>query len=106
MVHVLSTPPLLPLLSSGTPYPIVNFVTCNNFSKTHQQFLAAITKLVEPEYYHEAARDPLWRKAMAEEIQALEENQTWTIEDLPAGKTRISYKWAYRVKYKSDGSIE
>ena len=43
---------------------------------------------------------------MTEEIQALEENQTWTIEDLPAGKKPISCKWVYRVKYKSDGSIK
>lgn len=92
--------------SSGTPYPIVNFVTCNKFSPAHQHFLAAITKVVEPRYYQEAAKSPLWRKAMAEEIQALEENQTWTIEELPAGKKPISCKWVYRVKYKSDGSIE
>jgi len=43
---------------------------------------------------------------MTEEIQALEENQTWTIEDLPTGKKPISCKWVYRIKYKSDGSIE
>jgi len=43
---------------------------------------------------------------MPEEIQALEENRTWTIEELPARKKLISCKWVYRVKYKSDGSIE
>jgi len=92
--------------SSGAPYPIVNFVTCSNFSSSHQIFLAAITKIVEPKYYHEAVKAPLWQKAMAKEIQALEENETWTIEELPVGKTPISCKWVYRVKYKLDGSIE
>lgn len=43
---------------------------------------------------------------MAEEIQGLEENKAWTIEDLLAEKKPISCKWVYRVKYKSDGSIE
>jgi len=43
---------------------------------------------------------------MTEEINALEENQTWTIEDLPPGKKLISFKWVYKVKYKSDGTIE
>ena len=43
---------------------------------------------------------------MAEEIRALEKNDTWTIESLPPGKKPISCKWVYRVKYKSDGSIE
>jgi len=91
---------------SGTPYPIVSFVTCSNFPSTHQAFLAAITKIVEPRSYYEAAKDPLWQKAMAEEIQALEDKKTWTIVDLPARQKTISCKWAYRVKYRSDGSIE
>ena len=50
--------------SSHTPHPIVNFVTCSNFSPTHQILLAAITKIVEPKFYHEATQDPLWQKAM------------------------------------------
>jgi len=43
---------------------------------------------------------------MAEEIRALEENHTYTIEHLPPSKKLISCKWVYRVKYKSDGSLE
>ncbi|KAH9705568.1 retrovirus-related pol polyprotein from transposon RE1 [Citrus sinensis] len=37
-----------PPLSSSTPYPIANFVTCANFSANHSRFLAAITTLTEP----------------------------------------------------------
>ena len=54
--------------SSGTLYPIVNFVTCSNFSPAHQTFLGAITKIVEPRFYHEAAKDHLWQKAMVHGI--------------------------------------
>jgi len=43
---------------------------------------------------------------MSEEIKALEENHTWAIEDLPPRKKPISSKWVYKVKYKSDGTIE
>ena len=43
---------------------------------------------------------------MAKEIQALEANETWKIKELSPGKKPINYKWVYRVKYKSDGSIE
>ena len=43
---------------------------------------------------------------MAEEIEALEGNHTWSIEDLPLGKKPISYKWVYRIKYNADGSIQ
>lgn len=43
---------------------------------------------------------------MQEEIQALEKNQTWILQDLPHGKRPISCKWVYHVKYNSDGSIQ
>ncbi|KAK9178380.1 hypothetical protein WN943_027570 [Citrus x changshan-huyou] len=95
-----------PPLSSGTPYPIANFVTCANFSANHSRFLAAITTLTEPTRYSEAVKDPRWREAMAKEIDALEKNETWTLADLPPGKKAIGCKWIYRIKYHSDGSIE
>ena len=43
---------------------------------------------------------------MATEIATLEANHTWTLTPLPANKKPIGCKWVYRIKYKSDGSIE
>lgn len=34
-----------------------------------------------------------------------EANKTWSLVSLPPGKRPIGYKWVYRIKYKSDGSI-
>ena len=70
--------------SLGTRYPLKNYVTCTKFSSSHQQFLAAITKVTEPKFYHEAVQDEKWRKALSEEISALEKNRTWNIETLPS----------------------
>ncbi|GKB74239.1 retrovirus-related pol polyprotein from transposon TNT 1-94, partial [Tanacetum coccineum] len=36
----------------------------------------------------------------------LEANHTWTITELPPGKSHIIYKWVYRIKCKADGSID
>ena len=77
------------------PYPITNYVTCTDFSISHQHFLAAITKVIKPKYYNEAVKDPQWRKAVKEEIQTLEKNKTCMLQDLPSGKMPISYKWVY-----------
>ena len=33
-------------------------------------------------------------------------HQTWTLVDLPLGKVPIRCKWVYKVKHKSNGSIE
>ena len=93
-------------VSSGKPYPITNYVTCHNFFEAHKCYFAAITKIVEPRFFHEVVKDPKWREAMAKEIEALELNHTWSIVDLPRGRKPISCKWVYKVKYHSDGSIE
>ena len=67
----------------------------------YQRFLAAIARVVEPTYFHKLVTDPKWHQAMAEEIEALEKNDTWSLEDLSVGKKPISCKWVYRVKYNA-----
>lgn len=48
----------------------------------------------------------LYGKTPPLEIQALENNDPWTMESLPLGKKAIRCKWVYRIKYNYDGSIE
>lgn len=43
---------------------------------------------------------------MKKEIKALQENSTWTLEKLPAGKKAVDWKWVYKVKFKPNGEIE
>lgn len=43
---------------------------------------------------------------MEEELQALDENNTWTVVKLPEGKKPVGCKWVYKIKFRSDGSIE
>jgi len=87
-------------------YPLANYVTSTKFSASYQQFLATMTRVVEPKYFHKAVKDPKWRIAMVEEITVLEKNDTCSLEDLLVGKKPISYKWVYRVKYNTDGRIQ
>lgn len=78
------TPPVLPASSStssttvqGTPlYSIEYYVSDEVFSPKHQAFLAAVSSSTEPQFYHEAIKDMRWRKAMSQEVDALEENKT------------------------------
>jgi hypothetical protein len=43
---------------------------------------------------------------MAEEIAALERTGTWELVPLPPRVTPITCKWVYKVKTRSDGSLE
>jgi len=60
----------------------------------------------EPQSYRDASSNPLWQKAMVDELQALEHNHTWDLVDLPTGKNAMGCKWVYKVKTHSDGSVE
>lgn len=47
-----------------------------------------------------------WRKAMQQEIHALETNGTWVMEPLLPGKKDLGCKWIYNIKYHANGTIE
>ncbi|XP_074306524.1 uncharacterized protein LOC141641774 [Silene latifolia] len=92
--------------SSGTPYDLANYINCNSFSEQHRSFIAAITSGVEPPTFKEAIRDNGWCEAMKAEIDALERNETWELTDLPVDKKALGCRWVYKIKYKSDGTVE
>ena len=49
---------------------------------------------------------PEWQLAMAEELAALERNGTWDLVSPPSGVRPITCKWVYKIKTRSDGSLE
>jgi hypothetical protein len=42
---------------------------------------------------------------MEEELQAIEENRTWTLTELPAGRHAIGLKWVFKVKKDKHGAV-
>lgn len=43
---------------------------------------------------------------MTAELEALQNNQTWSITPLSPNKKPIGCKWVYKIKYLSDGTIQ
>ena len=87
-------------------YPISSLLTYDFLSNKHLNFTLAISSHVEPHTYEESIRNSNWVEAMNKEVRALQANKTWYITELPLNKTSIGCKWIYKIKYKSDGSIE
>ncbi|CAN1266800.1 Retrovirus-related Pol polyprotein from transposon TNT 1-94 [Linum perenne] len=94
------------LMSQSSHYPLSSYVSYNNLSKNYKQFVLNVSVEPEPQTYLEASKSKCWQRAMQEELQALEENGTWVISELPSGKRPIGCKWVYKVKFKSDGSVD
>jgi hypothetical protein len=61
---------------------------------------------LEPTSYRDAERHPEWQLAMAEEIDVLERTGTWDLVSPPPGVRPITCKWVYKIKTRSDGSLE
>lgn len=92
--------------SPSIPRHWCNLVSFNQLPPQIQNGLHTISNYHEPTYFSQASKDPNWINAMQQEIQALQANNTWELTDLPPGKKAIGNKWVYKVKTKSDGSLD
>ncbi|XP_039011686.1 uncharacterized protein LOC120140771 [Hibiscus syriacus] len=92
--------------SSSTNYLVSKYISYSHLPSHTKHFLASISHSPEPTTYQEACQHPQWQKAMREEIQTLELNNTWTVVPLPSGKIPIGCKWVYKIKYRASGVVE
>ena len=68
-----------------------------------------VQSLPDPETVEEAlqAEDATqWKEAIQEELQSLADNNTWTLETLPAGRLAIKNKWVLKKKMKKTGDVD
>jgi hypothetical protein len=65
--------------------------------------------ITEPETLEEALNSEyaeFWRQAMDEEYKSLLQNNTWTLEEIPAGVKPIPAKWVFKIKKDATGHFE
>ncbi|RVW29708.1 Retrovirus-related Pol polyprotein from transposon TNT 1-94 [Vitis vinifera] len=91
---------------SCTQHPISKFVSYEKLSPNLRALITNLESIALPNCIQEALQHPEWRKAVNEEIQALQKNDTWKITKLPQGKRPVGCKWVFNVKYKADGRID
>jgi hypothetical protein len=48
----------------------------------------------------------LWKKAMDEEMAALDKNEAWDLVELSTGRNLISSKWVFKKKLNAEGKVE
>nr|KAJ0196282.1 hypothetical protein LSAT_V11C700351460 [Lactuca sativa] len=60
----------------------------------------------EPRTFKQASKLPHWQCAMQEEITSLHKNNTWHLVPPQQEMNVVGCKWIFKVKRKSDGSLE
>jgi len=68
--------------------------------------VSVVLVVAEPSTYKEAYGILEWQNAMSEELAALDRTGTWEIVPLPSHAVPITCKWVFKIKTKSDGSLE
>jgi hypothetical protein len=64
-------------------------VSYENLSPIFRAFTSQLSCMEIPNTMQEALKVPEWKKAVFEEMKALEKNGTWELVDLPRGKTIV-----------------
>jgi hypothetical protein len=59
----------------------------------------------EPRTVDAALSEKCWRQVMQSEMQAIEDNRTWVVSDLPAKQKATGLKWVFKVKKDPKGNI-
>ncbi|KAM2946107.1 hypothetical protein COP2_028938 [Malus domestica] len=87
-------------------YPIGQMVYHNKVSPSYAAFVIELSRNSKPRSFEEANQSPVWRRAMLEELKALDENQTWSIVSLLKDQRVVGARWIYQMKFHSDGTIQ
>jgi hypothetical protein len=70
-----------------------------------KQMHLALSSTIEPTCFEEPNKDEFWNKAMDEEVEQIEKNDTWELVPRPKDKNVIRTKWVYRNKLNEYGQV-
>ena len=77
----------------------------DNLAAHQYAYMVKVVQDIEPTCFQDAVGIPKWNAAMDEEVDALENNDTWRLTPFPEGKKAIGCKRFYKIKHNADGSI-
>jgi hypothetical protein len=64
-----------------------------------------LLSMIEPNSFEEASKDEFWNKAMDEELDQIEKNDTWELFPRPRNKNVIGTKWVFINKLNEYGQV-
>jgi hypothetical protein len=73
--------------------------------RSPEQTHLALLSTIEPNCFEESNKDEFWNKAMNEELDQIEKNDTWELVPIPKNKNVIDTKWIFRNKLNEYGQV-
>jgi hypothetical protein len=73
--------------------------------RSPKQTHIALTSTIEQTYFEEANNDYFWNKAMDEEFDQIEKNDTWELVPRTKDKNVINTRWVYKNKLNEDEHV-
>jgi Reverse transcriptase (RNA-dependent DNA polymerase) len=61
---------------------------------------------LDPTFFTQASKHAHWRAAMAKELDALAQNNTWSLVPATEATNVVGCKWVFKTKRTADGSVE
>ena len=72
---------------------------------TEDSSYLALLSSIEPKNVHEECKDECWVKAMNEELEQIEKNNTWELVPRPHDKNMIGTKWIFKNKLNENEEV-
>lgn len=94
------------IFSHNPPFLPFHSFAFSALTTQNQHIINFIFQIHKPRSYQQATLHLGWQSAMDNEFEPLASNCTWNVVVLTEGKKALPCKWVYKVKLRSDGSLE
>ncbi len=93
----------LPQPQSLNTHPMI---TRRKACEHHCNIVLEPTDSAKPKSIKFALQSPHWLQAMRDELKALKQNHTWDLVPRHPTMNIVGFRWVFKAKLKSDGTIE
>lgn len=95
-----------PELNAKGKYPVNNYVSQHHLAKSHALLVKELDVVTIPVNVEEDFKDSRWKKAINDEMEALQKNNMWDLVNPPHGVKMVGCKWVFIVKLDAEGKVD
>ena len=83
-----------------------DYETREGISKEDNKAHLAMFATINPIHFEDAVKSRKWRRAMDLEMEAIKNNGTRELTELPKGAKKVGVKWIYKTKFNENGEVD